>query len=187
MGPIRVLYGVDWVMEGPVLDDLEAARAGDREAVARLLEPLLDPAYRLALAILRRPEAAQDAVQDSCLNALRAIPRFRGEIADIRPWFLTIVRNASRSQMRLRFWRWTGLNDSLVSADGTGPSAESHDLRWALSRLGPGQRTALALFYYLDLPMEEVAQVLRISEPAARSRVYRAVAELRSRMGEDEP
>ncbi len=187
MGPIRVLYGVDWVMEGPVLDDLEAARAGDREAVARLLEPLLDPAYRLALAILRRPEAAQDAVQDSCLNALRAIPRFRGETADIRPWFLTIVRNASRSQMRLRFWRWIGLNDSLVSVDGTVPVAQSHDLRRAMSRLGPGPRTALALFYYLDLPMEEVASVLGISEPAARSRVYRAVAELRSQMGEDEP
>jgi DNA-directed RNA polymerase specialized sigma24 family protein len=174
-------------MEGPVPDDLEAARAGDREAVARLLEPLLDPGYRLALAMLRRPEAAQDAVQDSCLNALRAIPRFRGESAGLRPWFLTIVRNTSRSQMRRRFWRWTGLNDSLVSADGTGPVAGRHDLRQALSRLRPGQRTALALFYYLDLPMDEVAQVLRISEPAARSRVYRAVSELRSQMEEGEP
>ena len=52
VAPCRVLYGVDWVMEGPALDDLVSARAGDREAVARLLEPLLDPAYRLALAIL---------------------------------------------------------------------------------------------------------------------------------------
>ncbi len=174
-------------MEGPALDDLEAARAGDREAVSRLLEPLLDPAYRLALAILRRPEAVQDAVQDSCLNVLRAIPRFRGERADLRPWFLTIVRNASRSQMRLRFWRWTGLHDDLSAGDGIGRVLQSHDLGRALSRLGDGQRTALALFYYLDLPMEEVARVLGVSEPAARSRVYRAVAALRSRMGEDEP
>ena len=174
-------------MEGPVLDDLGAARAGDREAVARLLEPLLDPAYRLALAILRRPEAAQDAVQDSCLSALRAIPRFRGEIADLRPWFLTIVRNARRSQMRLRFWRWAGLDDDLGAGDVTGRLVQSHDLSQALSRLGSGQRTALALFYYLDLPMEEVARVLGISEPAARSRVYRAVGALRSRMGEEGP
>ena len=167
------------------MDDLEAARAGDREAVARLLEPLLDPAYRLALSILRRPEAAQDAVQDSCLSALRAVPRFRGETADLRPWFLTIVRNASRSQMRLRFWWWAGLNDDLSAGDGTGRVVQSHDLSQALGRLGSGQRTALALFYYLDLPMEEVARVLGISEPAARSRVYRAVAQLRSRMGEE--
>ena len=167
------------------MDDLEAARAGDREAVARLLEPLLDPAYRLALSILRRPEAAQDAVQDSCLSALRAIPRFRGETADLRPWFLTIVRNASRSQMRLRFWWWAGLNDDLSAGGCTGRVVQSHDLSQALGRLGSGQRTALALFYYLDLPMEEVARVLGISEPAARSRVYRAVAQLRSRMGEE--
>jgi RNA polymerase sigma-70 factor (ECF subfamily) len=173
-------------MEGPVLDDLEAARAGDREAVARLLEPLLDPAYRLALSILRRPEAAQDAVQDSCLNALRAIARFRGDAGDLRPWFLTIVRNASRSQMRLRFWGWAGLDDDLGAADGSGRVVQSHDLRLALGRLGSRQRTALALFYYLDLPMEEVARVLGVSEPAARSRVYRAVAELRSRMGKEE-
>ena len=187
MASCRVLYGVDWVMEGPVLDDLEAARAGDREAVARLLEPLLDPAYRLALANLRRPEAAQDAVQDSCLNALRAIPRFRGGDADLRAWFLTIVRNASRSQTRLRFWRWTQLHDDLSAGDGTESALRNHDLRHALSRLGDGQRTALALFYYLDLPMEEVARVLGVSEPAARSRVYRAVAALRSRLGEEEP
>ena len=174
-------------MEGSVLDELDAARAGDREAVARLLEPLLDPAYRLALAILRRPEAAQDAVQDSCLNALRAIPRFRGGDADLRAWFLTIVRNSSRSQMRLRFWRWAGLSEDLSSGDGMGQVLQSHDLGHALSHLGGGQRTALALFYYLDLPMEEVARVLGVSEPAARSRVYRAVAALRSRMGEDEP
>ena len=62
---------------------------------------------------------------------------------------------------------------------------QNHDLSQALSRLGSGQRTALALFYYLDLPMEEVARVLGVSEPAARSRVYRAVAQLRSRMGEE--
>ncbi len=49
-----------------------------------------------------------------------------------------------------------------------GQVAESHDLRRALRRLWPGQRTALALFYYLDLLMEEVAQVLLTSEPDGR-------------------
>ncbi|MHB1640492.1 MAG: RNA polymerase sigma factor [Candidatus Dormibacteria bacterium] len=162
--------------------DLDLARSGDREAMARLLEPLLDPGYRLAYAILRRREAAQDALQDSCLNAMRALARFRGAGDRLRPWFLTIVANNCRSQLRRPFFRWLPLPELAGQGDDAERVAMRHDLAQGLGALHPKHRQALALFYYLDLPLAEVAEILGLSEPAAKSRLYRAVGELRKRL-----
>ena len=169
-------------------DDLDRAREGDRDALAVLLIPLLDPAYRLAMAILRRREAAEDAVQDACFKAIRAIGTFEGEREKLRPWFLTIVANQCRSHIRLPIWRWLPLSELEMAA---GRSVEDQvtrgaDLRRELGRLERDQRLVLALFYHLDLPLEEVALVLGVSVSAARSRLYRAVGALRARLGEAE-
>lgn len=169
-------------------DDLARARDGDQDALAVLLTPLLDPAHRLAMAILRRREPAEDAVQDACFKAIRAIGRFEGDRDKVRPWFLTIVANQCRSHLRLPIWRWLPLSEVEVSP---GAAVEDQvvgaaDLRRELGRLDRDQRLVLALFFYLDLPLEEVAAVLGVSVSAARSRLYRAVGVLRSRLGEAE-
>ena len=60
----------------------------------------LDAAHNLARWLMRNEQDAQDVVQESCMNALRAFDSFRG--ADFRAWFLTIVRNTSFSWLRRR-------------------------------------------------------------------------------------
>jgi RNA polymerase sigma factor (sigma-70 family) len=57
------------------------------------------------------------------------------------------------------------------------------DLRRAVNRLGHDDRLALVLRFYVDLPYEEIAAVLGISEAAARSRTQRAVRRLRPQLG----
>ena len=65
---------------------------------------------------------------------------------------------------------------------------ESHDQRLdlgrELSKLPATDRAVIFLFFYLDLPLNEVAKVLRISPQAAKSRVHRAVTRLRLGMVE---
>jgi RNA polymerase sigma factor (sigma-70 family) len=60
----------------------------------------LDAAHNLARWLMRNDQDAQDVVQESCMNALRAFDSFRG--ADFRAWFLTIVRNTSFTWLRRR-------------------------------------------------------------------------------------
>jgi RNA polymerase sigma-70 factor, ECF subfamily len=60
----------------------------------------LDAAHNLARWLMRNDQDAQDVVQESCINALRAFDSFRG--ADFRAWFLTIVRNTSFTWLRRR-------------------------------------------------------------------------------------
>ena len=55
-------------------------------------------------------------------------------------------------------------------------------LRRSIERLGHGDRVLLYLYYWLDLPLDEIAQALGISPPAAKGRLYRAVGRLRERL-----
>jgi RNA polymerase sigma factor (sigma-70 family) len=64
---------------------------------------------------------------------------------------------------------------------GDEPSQEmTTDLRRAINKLSPDERLPLVLYFYLDLPLDEVARTLRISPAAAKSRIYRAARRLRS-------
>jgi DNA-directed RNA polymerase specialized sigma24 family protein len=61
------------------------------------------------------------------------------------------------------------------------------DLDRELAKLPVTDRAALFLFFNLDLSMNEVGRVLRISPQAAKSRVHRAVVKLRLSLAEEVP
>jgi RNA polymerase sigma-70 factor (ECF subfamily) len=163
-------------------DVVASAIGGDLSAFALLLDPLWDPAYRLAFSMLREQQAAEDAVQEAALKAWRSVRRLRPDTQSLRPWFLTIVANQCRSMRRSPWWRVLWLADSPESTSA-GNTADQRaddrlDLERALGRLPAEQRLTIALRYYLDLPMDEVAGVLGISVSAAKSRVRRALKTL---------
>ena len=80
---------------------------------------------------------------------------------------------------RGRWWNVLWLADQPETAAPEDQAFAGSGLREAILRLEAPDRAALFCYFYLDLPMEEVARVLRVSEPAARSRVYRAAQRLR--------
>jgi RNA polymerase sigma-70 factor, ECF subfamily len=159
-----------------------AARAGDDSAFETLIEPMLDPAYRLANGLLHDRHAAEDVVQESALKAWRKIGRLR-EGSEMRPWFLGIVANECRSAMRARWWSVirTVLPDAAVDS-GDDAVLEGIDLRRALRSMPAAKRLILVLHWYLDLPLDEIAQITGMSVHAAESRLVRATHELRRRM-----
>jgi RNA polymerase sigma-70 factor (ECF subfamily) len=57
--------------------------------------------------------------------------------------------------------------------------AETVDIDRALAKLPREDRLALFLYFYLDLPLEEVGTVLGLSAGGAKTRVYRAAKKLR--------
>ena len=145
------------------------------------MEPLLDEGYSLALAMVRDRDAAGDVLQEATIRAWRGFSRLRDRGA-ARTWFLAIVANEVR---RMKRNRWesvekTGEVESIASVLPPDVSEQHMDVRRALRSLDIQDRLPLALFYYLDLPMEDVAAVLGISVSAARGRVYRSVGRLRA-------
>src|ERR1700704_429183 len=112
------------VAEGEGPTDVRALHEG---AVAGLLRPLVDPGFRLALAMLHDAQAAEDVVQEASFVAWQKVGTMR-DPDRLRSWFLGIVANKCRNARR-RKWVANvrlGVPDHLAVA-----SAEDHVLRGA--------------------------------------------------------
>lgn len=142
-------------------DLVASARGGDALAFTLLLDPLWEPGYRLAFSMLR---------------AWRGVRKLRPDTTSLRPWFLTIVANQCRSTRRSRWWRVLRFANPPQPANDSGATVEDRlELERALSGLSAEYRLVLALRYYLDLPIDEVAEVLGMTVPATKSRIRRAL------------
>ncbi len=169
-----------------VAGDATGAPASGSDVFTAQLEAVLDPAHRLATVMLRDRTAADDAVQEAALKAWRKFGQLRGGAASFRTWFLSIVVNECRMARRTRWWQVIRMAEPPEPARVEDAAVTSSDLRDAVLRLDAGDQAALFCFFYLDLPMEEVARVLGVSPSAARSRVYRAARRLRPELDHSE-
>jgi RNA polymerase sigma-70 factor, ECF subfamily len=176
-----------WSVAGATASLLVHVRAEDASAFEAALGPLVEQAHRLATAMLHDPVAAQDAVQEASIKAWRKIDRLR-EGADMRPWFLGIVANECRTTLRSR-WRRSvvSLSGEVLSESGMEmATVTAQDTLRVLRSLRHKDRLVLVLHFYLDLSVEDIAGVIGTSMPAAKARLYRAIATLRQRLQEAE-
>jgi RNA polymerase sigma-70 factor (ECF subfamily) len=178
------LKGMMTVADDPALHLVARARAGAEDAFDALIRPLLEPAQRLAYAMLRDHHAAEDAVQEATLKAWRSFKQVR-EATTLRPWYLKIVANECRRAARGRWWRVLRFPE-LPAGSSSGPDdavVGRIDLLEAFAKLGVEQRLTLCLAYYMDLPYEEIARLLNVREGTVKSRVSRATRRLAVHMG----
>ena len=172
------------VLPSSQADLISAAAGGDEDAFDALVGPLIEPGYKLAAVMLRDAEEARDVVQEASLIAWRKLSQLRTE-SGLRPWFLAIVANQCRTRRRTRWWSVITLPSIRVEPYQSHNDLDSDlDLDRELRKLSAPERAALLLFFYLDLPLAEVARVLNVSPQAAKSRVHRAVVKLRMSMVE---
>lgn len=158
---------------------LHDAIAGDGRAFDALVGPFVDPGFKLAVSMLSSREEAEAALQEAATRAWRDLRQLR-DAQLIRPWFLAIVAARCRAVLRGRSSSVARIAEAeRRQAGGEEAAVERTDLQGALRSLPPDDRLALYLRYYLDLPLAEVAPILGISEPAARSRIHRAAQALR--------
>src|SRR5258708_9319609 len=147
---------------------MQSASAGDADSFAVLIEPLLDPAYRLAAVMLDDRSSAEDAVQEASIKAWRKLRQLRGDVKSLRPWFLSIVANECRMAMRQRWWSVLRIPD-IPSVVSSSDQAATSDLKAALLKLSPEERLPLVLHFYLHLPLYPVPLPLRVSPAAPHS------------------
>ena len=163
------------------------ARRGDQQAFTTLLEPLLNPAFRLAVGMLQDRQLAEDAVQEAALKAWQKLDRLH-EGRALQPWFLGIVANQCRTTRRSRWWQVIRTDAMPLNAGSRNDTVpEGMDLRGALRRLSADQRLVIVLYFYLDLPLDQVAQITGASYAAVRGRLYRGLREMRIELTTAEP
>jgi RNA polymerase sigma-70 factor (ECF subfamily) len=160
--------------------------AGEAEEFLRFARPALSGAYRLAGYLLRDATEAEDAVQDSLERAWQAWPRLR-QTDRFDPWFDRIVVNVCRDRMRRsRGVRMLELDDELAGATfGRDPfrDALARDEVGRLVRSLPAdQQIVVALRFWRDLSLEDIAERLNVPLGTVKSRLHYAMRSLRTEL-----
>ncbi len=177
-------------MSAPICDGdlVRLARNGDQVAFRLLVERHQPMARARAWRLGANPSDVDDIVQESFLQAFVALDRLR-DPDRFAAWLAGIVLNVCRGVARRA--PVTLLPDwpeplHPASADGL-PSAEDLDradaLRAAVADLPAGQRRAVALHYYADLPAGQIAE----PAGAARASLHKARLRLRAYLTEHRP
>jgi len=160
------------------------ARLGDEAAFRILVDRHRDRAYGLALRMLRSTVDAEDVTQEAFVRAWRALPAFRGD-AGFGTWLHAIVARRSLdrlAQMKRRRGREAELDAAgdVAAPDAKSPERETaRRLEALMERLSAPQRAVIALFYYEDRSVEDVAIVLGMPENTVKTHLSRARAALR--------
>jgi RNA polymerase sigma-70 factor (ECF subfamily) len=190
-------------MTRAILDSDEALLAALRRREPTAAEQLVarygDLAYRVALRITGNAEDAEEVAQDAILSVVRKIDTFRGESA-FRSWFYRVVSNAAYGRRRPKalieipleevlpafdeHGRHAGLfRDWSSSVDDPAVQQQLRDvLTSAIDELPLHYRAATVLRDVEGLSTAEVADVLGISIPTAKTRAHRARLLLRKRL-----
>ncbi len=128
-----------------------AARSGDPDAFARLVEANQTKVYNLAYRMTGNPEDAADLTQEAFLNAWRGLARFGGQSA-FSTWLYRLTSNACIDFLRRQGRRET-LSMTVEENGDVARQAEWPDERWSPERgagapggkRGPGGRAGRTL------------------------------------------
>lgn len=175
---------------------VEALKRGDRAEFARLVDEYSLHIYRLALRMLGNPQDAEDVLQNTFLNALRALPKFESR-SSLSTWLYRIAVNEALMVVRKRKPQisLTPVNEEgdededgeeLQIVDwGHLPESEllSNEARQhvdqAIQHLPETLKVVFLLRDVEGLSIEETAAALRISQAAVKTRLLRARLHMR--------
>lgn len=192
-------FGVYWnLMDEKEL--IQKAQAGDFKAFSRLIEAHKDKIFRLALKLSGNREDAEDILQETLLKAVDNIDKFRLE-ASFGTWLYTIALNTFRARVgEKNKMPLKPLEDYLPSGGHGEISAQLFDwgdpheifeqkqineiIETALAEMSQIYSVPFVLRYMEDMPVADIANILKISVPAAKSRILRARLALRETLTE---
>ena len=145
----------------------------DHDVFCEAVESCKTGMYTLAYGILRNDEDTGDVLQDAILKAYRHYDQLQ-DSAKFKSWMLSIVHNTAVEYLRKE--KRTVNIDSIgeIKVSGAGPDTDTKITVWqAVQSLRQPYRTAIVLFYYDSLCVEEIADIVRNSPAAVRQQLSR--------------
>ena len=167
---------------------VERARSGDHAAFSELARASGDRLLALARLILRDETLAEDATQEALVAAWKYLRGLR-DPDRFDAWLNRLLVNACRREgRRSRGRAQREIHGSVVEAstsDATRDVLNRDELERGFRGLDLEHRAVVVSYYYLGLRPEEAAEILGIPAGTVRSRLHRAVQQMRATLEAD--
>ena len=158
---------------------------GNDDAFTNLVETYQKPVYNLCYRMLGEMEAAEDAAQETFLKAFQNLARYDRE-RSFATWLLSIAAHHCIDKLRRRRFNSVSIDEDEEGQtdipDHSAPDPESEIMKHqqrerlqnCLQSLDPTDRAAVVMRYWQDCSEVEIAQALKLTVPAVKSRLHRA-------------
>lgn len=162
------------------------AQGGDEVAFALITREVSARFNQVAFRILRDRHLAEDAVQQALVEIWRKLPTLR-DPERFDGWsYRFLVHSCYREGKRYRdAFRQLPGNHDLNHPDAFHVVSDRDQLEQGFRRLSVDHRAVVVMHYYLDLTIEDTAEALGISAGTAKSRLNRAMAQMRLALHRD--
>ena len=176
------------------------AQQGSDEAFTKLVEEHQTHVYNLCYRMLGEPEAAEDAAQESFLRAYQNLHRY-DQSRPFPTWLLSIAAHYCIDRLRRRKLSVFSIDEenddgsTFEIADPASPDPEAESvkheerdrLHGMLKDLDDTDRAAIIMRYWYDYSEVEIAESLRLTVSAVKSRLHRARRSLAGMWEEQTP
>ena len=187
-------------MNNPEQDRLlfERIRGGDKAACGECVDIHSPAIYRLALRLTQDEAEAEDVVQETFLNAFKAIDRFEGR-SELGTWLYRIAYNAALGRLRHRKVDMVPVDEAAADSEGALVPQQLFDwcclpdqdfktgearaeMQAAIAELPEKLRAVFVLRELEGLSTQETAEALGLSVENVKTRLHRARLWLRERL-----
>lgn len=138
--------------------------------------------FLIALSFTRNRADAEDVMQDVFLKLWKHREKLE-DATHIDKWLARVTVNECRSLLRAR--RDAVSYEEIEELCAAPSFSREQNLLYAVLQLPKNQRTAVHLYYYEELSVREIAELLHITQAAVKKRLSRARETLRARLKEE--
>ncbi len=173
------------------LADLEPLQQTIDAQLEQLMREYGTRILRLVYLFVKDRALAEDITQDVFVKVYRHLDSFRGE-SDIHTWMYRIAVNECKGY--LRSWSFRHIfpgqlpekTDERTVEQTVMRRVEQENIAHLVLRLTRGHREVIALHYYSDLSVAQIADILKMKEGAVRTKLHRARLQLKALIEEEE-
>lgn len=149
-----------------------------KEGFSKLIWETKVAMYRLAYGILRNQQDAEDAVGEAIISAYEHLDSLK-DVDKFKAWVMMITANEAK-----KIYRKRKRMEPVEDIDVSGPvHNDTHDELWeVVLTLEERYRSVIILYYYEQMKIREISNILHISEGTVKSRLSRAKRKLKEQL-----
>lgn len=149
--------------------------------IHRIVEEYGDSLLRMCFLYLKDIRLAEDAVQDTLIKVYSRYSQFEGKASE-KTWVMRIAINVCKNYLRSSWWRRIDASAVLENIPGENKEVEDDALIYHIMKLSSKYKEVILLYYYQDMKIREMAEVLQIPESTVATRLTRAREKLKTHL-----